>query len=147
MANKILWDAAWVDQGDLLTTELNSLANAAYSAVGTAFDNTSGLARWASAEIVLGSLTPTAGAYLMLFLVQSLDGTNYEDAPSSTNPGMHMAVAILNVATGAAAKRVMAPPFALPAGKFKPVLLNGTGAAFPASGNTVALYTSDDEVQ
>jgi hypothetical protein len=147
MPNKVLWDAAPTSRSTGLTTELNSLGNGAYSAVGTAFDNTANGDQFASADIVLGSLNPTAGAYLALFLVQSIDGTTYEDPPSSTNPGTHMLVATVLLTTGAAAKRVMTPPFRIPAGKFKLVLYNAAGVALAASGNTVTLYTNEDEVQ
>ena len=147
MANQILWDATWASRGDVLTTELNSLASGGYSAAGTAYDNTANLNRWGVCEVNLASLNPTTGAYLMLFMVQSAGGTNYEDAPSSTNPGMHMLVAVLNVATGSATKRVTTRPFRLPAGKVKFVLLNGTNVSLAASGSTVTLYTADDEVQ
>jgi len=147
MANQILWDAAWNSRGTVLTTELNSLANGSYSAVGTAIDNSANLNRWGVLEVALASLNPTTGAYLMLFMVQSADGTNYEDAPSSTNPGMQSLVAVLNVATGSATKRIISRPFRLPAGKVKFVLLNGTNVSLAASGSTVTLYTADDEVQ
>lgn len=147
MANKILWDQAWQSHSDVLTTELNSLGNGAYSAAGGAYDNTSALDQFMALEVNLASLNPTAGAYLQIFMVQSLGGTNYEDAPSSTNPGLHMLVATLNVTTGSATKRITTPTFRIPPGKFKFVLLNGTGVSLGASGNTVTPYTADDEVQ
>jgi hypothetical protein len=147
MPNAVLWQAAPLSRGTGLTTELNSLANVGFSAVGTAFDNTVNGDQFGWADIVLESLTPAAGAYLELYLVQSLDGTTYEDAPSSTNPGTHMLAARVLVTTGAAAKRIMTPLFLLPAGKFKPVLYNATGVAFAASANTVTLYTGNDELQ
>jgi hypothetical protein len=147
MANKILWDASPTSRGTVLTTELNSLGNGAYSGVGTAIDNTSNLDQYGALDIVLASLNPTSGAYLQLFLVQSIDGTTYEDPPSSTNPGYQMSVGVFSVTTGSAAKRLMSPWFRIPPGKFKFVLLNGTGVALGAASNTVTLYTADDEVQ
>ncbi len=139
------WAAAPVSRSTGLTTELNSLANGGYSAQGTAFDNTSNLDEFAACDIALASLNPTAGAYLQIFLSQSLDGTTYEDAPSSTNPGTHQLVATVLVTTGSAAKRIMTPWFRIPPGKFKLVLLNQTGVALGASANTVTLYTSNDK--
>lgn len=144
----VLWQAAPVSRSTGLTTELNSLANAAYSVVGTAFDNTANLDQFGACDIVLASLDPAAGGYLQLFLVQSLDGTNYEDAPTTTtNPGTHMLVATVALLDTSSAKRVMTPWFRLPPGKFKLVLYNGSGVSLGATGNTVTLYTSNDEVQ
>jgi hypothetical protein len=143
MTTTFKW-AAWASRSTGLTTELNSLANGAYSAAGSAFDNTTNLDEWAAAEIALASLNPTAGAYLQLFLVQSLDGTNYEDAASSTNPGYHQSIAVVSLTTGAAAKKIDTAPFRIPPGKFKLVLLNKAGVALAASGNTVTLYTANE---
>lgn len=144
MATTFNW-AAFTSRSTVLTTELNALANGAYSAVGTVVDNTSNLDQWGALDIVLASLNPTAGAYLQLFMVQSLDGTTYEDPPSSTNPGFHMSVAVVALTTGSAAKRVMTPMFRIPPGKFKFVLLNNAGPALGATLNTVTLYTSDEK--
>lgn len=147
MANAILWSASPTSRGTVLTTELNSLADAAYSAAGSAIDNTTNLDEYGALDIVLASLTPTTGAYLTLFMVQSLDGTNYEDSPSSTNPGQSMVVWTGSVATGAGAKRIVTSWFRLPPGKFKFVLKNDCNVALGSTGNTVTLYTANDEVQ
>lgn len=147
MANKILWETSPTSRGTVLTTELNALGNAAFSGGGSAIDNTANSDQYGACDIVLASLNPTAGAYLALYLVQSLDGTTYEDAPSSTNPGTHMLVATVLVTTGSAAKRIMSPWFRIPPGKFKFVLYNATGVSLGATLNTVTLYTGNDEVQ
>jgi hypothetical protein len=140
------WGATWTSRGTVLTTELNTLGISTYSGLGTEIDNTTNLDIWAMLKIDLASLTPTSGAYLQLFLVQCGDGTNYEDAPSSTNPGGHMSLRPLSVATGAGTKRIYTPAFRIPPGKWKFVLLNGTGVALASSGNTVTLYTTDEAV-
>lgn len=145
MSTTFNW-AGLTSRGTVLTTELNSVGNGAFSAVGTAIDNTSNLDQWAVAEIVLASLTPTTGAWLQLFLVASSDGTNYSDAPSSTNPGGHQFVGTFFVTTGAGAKRfgneVM---FRVPPGKWKFVALNQSGVALASSGNTVTIYTTNEK--
>ena len=145
--NAVLWQTSWTSRSNVLTTELNSLADNAYSAAGTAIDNTSNLDQYAAAEVNLASLNPTTGAFLTLYLVQSLDGTNYEDAPSSTQPGYHQQVAVIPLATGSATKRVSTPIFKIPTGKFKFVLRNDSNVSLGASGNTVTLYSANDEVQ
>jgi hypothetical protein len=128
-----------------LTTELNALANAGFSAAGTAIDNATNLDEWAQCEIILSSLTPTAGATLTLYMVCSLDGTNYEDAPSSTNPGTHMAVATVALNAVVGAKRLVTPQFQIPPCKFKLVLQNNANVALGATGNTVTISTGTEQ--
>ena len=147
MPNAIKWEAASTSRGNVITTDLNSLGNGSYSAAGTEIDNSTNLDQWGSLLINLASLNPTSGAYLQLYLVPCTDGTNYDDAPSSTNPAWDKIIAQVSLATGSATKRVSTPWFRLPPTKFKFVLLNGAGVSFPASGNTVALYTNNDESQ
>lgn len=136
---------AWASLGTVLTTELNSLANGGFSAFGPAYDNTSGLYLYFALDIVLASLTPTSGAYLQLFMGQALDGTNYDDVVSSTNPGYDMALPPSALTTGAAAKHASVKQFEAPASKVKFALLNGAGAALAASANTVTLYGGYDQ--
>lgn len=149
MATTFKWAAAWTDRsgstGGTISTELNSLANGAFSAVSGIYDNTTNLDEWGVVQFDLASLNPTTGAYLQLFLVQSLDGTNYEDAPSSTNPGSAQLVAYVSLATGAATKRATTQPFRLPPGKFKWVVKNQSGVAFAASGSTGKLFTGNEQ--
>lgn len=144
MANLLKWFAAWTSRGSVLTTELNALANGSYSAAGPTYDNTANLNQTGMIEVNLASLNPTAGGYLQVFMRQSLDGTNFEDAPSSTNPGYGCQNASASVATGSATKRVSVGPFVIPPGKVQFVLLNKTNVALGATGNTATLYTADD---
>lgn len=148
MATTFKW-TTWTDRsgstGGTVSTELNSLANAAFSAVSGAYDNTTNLDEWAAFVIDLASLNPTTGAYLQIFLVASLDGTNYEDAASATNPGSHQLVATVSLTTGAAAKRAITALFRLPPGKMKWVLKNASNVAFAASANTAKLYTANEQ--
>lgn len=126
------------------STSVASISNAAY-ATSALYDNTSNLDEWAVVEIVLASLTPTAGAYLQVFLTQAPDGTNTEDPPSSTNPAYHNLVASVALTTGAAAKRVSTPAFRIPPGKFKLTFLNKSGVSTAAGTNTMNLWTFDEQ--
>lgn len=144
MATTFKWAAA-SSRGNQLTTELNSLANGAFSAVGPAYDNTTNLDEWGACDIVLASLAAATGAYLQLFLAVSLDGTNYEDAPAATQPGSHNLVATASVLVSTSVKRIVTPWFRLPPNKFKFVLKNAAGVALGASGNTVALFTTNEQ--
>lgn len=146
--NAILWQAAPVSRATALSTELASLANAAYSTVGSAFDNTTNLDQYACFEVICTStVTVGASAYCQVYVVQSADGTNYEDPPASTNPGTHMLSATIALQNTTALKRAISPWVRIPPGKFKLVFYNASGVALPATGNSVIVYTSNDEVQ
>lgn len=117
-----------------LTTELNSLANAALCTASAAYDNSSGLYLYATFELVLASLTPTGTPYCNLYLVASADGTNYED---NTVSATHQIVAVFPMSTATAAKRIVVRNILLPPQKLKIILENKTGPSFAASANTV----------
>lgn len=118
-----------------LTTELNSLANAAQSAASSAIDNEGGLFQYLEVELVLASLTPTGTPYCLLYLVKSIDGgTNYEDLTTSAS---HLVIASFPMSTAAAAKRIVVANILIPPVFFKLALQNQAGPALGASGNTV----------
>jgi hypothetical protein len=145
----MLATAKWLgtnSRGNQLTTELNSLANGAFSAVGPAYDNTANLDEYGYVDITLASLLPTTGGNIQIYLAVSIDGTTYEDAPSSTNPGAHQLVAVVSVNVTTSAKRVSSKRFEIPPLKFKFVVKNQSGVALAASGNTVALTTDNEQV-
>jgi hypothetical protein len=137
------WAGAWVSRGNVLTTELDALADNGYSAAGTEIDNSTNLDEFGMVEVNLASLNPTTGAYITLFIVAAPDGTNYENLPSTTNPGGQNVVAVMHLATGAAAKRVMSRPFKLPPSKLKFILRNDANVVLAATTNTMKLYTNN----
>jgi hypothetical protein len=148
MANAILWQSAPVSLTEALGTHLNSLANVAYSTVGAAVTNSAAGNQYGMAVFnCTSTVTVGAAAYVQIFLVQSLDGTLFEDAPSSTNPGFHMLVATIGLNNTTALKRAISQPFRLPPGDYKVVLYNASGVALPGTGNTVTLFYDNDEVQ
>ena len=137
--------AGWTNRGTVLTTELNSLATAAYSAVGTLIDNSINKDQWAALDVVLASLTPTAGAYLSAFIVESLDGTTYQDPPVTSNNagfGMFAGSESLTIVTGA--RRVKIGPFRIMPSKLKFVMANNAQVSFAASANTATLFTTNE---
>lgn len=148
MANQVLWDAAVVDEGDVLTTEMNSLASAGLTAKGTEYDNTADLRQhfWAEFSGSFAS-NPMAGQALVLYALKAMDGTNYEDGDASTSPPSTALVALFPVRATISAQRIVSARFELPPAKVKFVLYNGTSQALAASGNVVALYSATDEVQ
>ena len=131
-------------QTTLLSTELNSLAASAWTAAGSAFDNTQGATGdgyiLCDIELVCTlAANATANTGFMLWLLRSQDGTNYEDTPTST-VGLNRAPdAFLPYTTGQTTTRVCVQAL-LPPGKFKPVGQNTDAShAMSASGNTIKI--------
>lgn len=124
----------------LMSTELNSLANAGTALGSTVLDNSTGLYLFLNAQlnVTFGS-APTAGNTVDLYLVPSLDGTNYSD--TATTPNQLYAGSFPLRAVTTAQKVIMLPagvmlgPF-----KYKPFIVNNSGVAFPASGSTLDVY-------
>lgn len=148
MANQVLWDAAYVSRGTVLTTELNSLASGSRTNAGTEVSNQTNLDQYGILEIqVTFGSNPATGSYLQLHMVTAPDGTNYEDGSSSVDPGAHTVIRCVPVRATTNAQRLVTDIFVLKPGKTKFILYNGTDKAFPSSGSTVTLYTFNDEVQ
>ena len=123
----------------MLTTELNSLATASTSALGSEWDNTSTRYVQAAGEVYLASLTPASGGYVQVFLVPALDGTNYGDIVAAN------LVATIYPSTSASVKRLMFENVPLGPYKYKAALKNVTGATLGASGNTFKLWGMEVE--
>lgn len=143
-ATNFLWSGAGAYNAgptNWLTTELNSLANSSanvLSTLGGAFQNTSS---WIFADpefLAGGTLSPTAGAFVELWLLRSLDGgTNYEDGSATVAPG-RVADVVMSVRAGTTiTPRAGASGLFLPPAFYKPIARNQVGVTLPASGNIV----------
>lgn len=144
----VKWGASLTDRGTVLTTELNTLGNDAFTAVGSEIDNGVNLDRWGWLQFLCGSsITPTTGAVILIYMVTAPDATNYGAAPSSTNVGTSALVAVIPLPTAAGTHRVTSSfPFALPPCKVKFVLKNESNVTLPGSGNVVRLFTGNEAV-
>ena len=138
-------------EGNILTTELNSLANNAISGVGTEFDNSAAADLhkyyWLKLSVTFGSSPSDTAPFVALGLSVALDDTNYSDAyvtGFTDQPGPHILIPVRKVTS---AQHIWAGPFLLPPTKCKWQLDNQTGVAFPTSGSTVGLFTNNDESQ
>ncbi len=126
----------------LLTTELNSLADATMSAASAAVANHTNLDMYADFEIVLASLSPTAGAFVTLYIWEAIDdGTNY---PAQSDADLRLtATQVLCTVpigtTASTAQRIVVRNVLLPPASFKVKLDNRAGVALNASGNTVKM--------
>jgi hypothetical protein len=127
--------------GSVLTTELNSLASAAFCTIGAAqgSDATTAADLFGDFELVATYGTaPTAGTTVDLYLVPSIDGTNYADTPTATTAKGLMvgSFELRNVTT---AQRIAIRDVPLPPGLWKAIVQNNGGQAMAASGNTVKM--------
>jgi len=131
----------------LANADIASIVNNAYSALGTAINNSSALDRWGWLELNLGSIDPVDGACIFVYLLPSFDGgTDYDDGPSANNPCSHNIVAVMSVNIASSAKKITYGPIPLPAGHFKFALRNCTGVTLAATANTLDLYTNNEAV-
>jgi hypothetical protein len=141
MPSNFLWAVG--TQRNVLTTELNSLANNAL-VLGSAIDISTGASDlgklYADIELLVTfSAAPTANTSILVWILRTLDGTNYEDGSTSVQPLRLFDASFPLRATTAAqriTKRIQLPP----GNNFKFLLKNdASGQAFAASGNILSI--------
>lgn len=120
----------------ILSTELNALANDA-AVTTAAIENNSTLDQYADFELVATfASAPTADKTVDLYIVRSVDGTNYEDA-SATRPPAGGFVGSFVLDAVATVQRKVIPGVMLPPTTFKLLIVNKSGQAMTASGHTL----------
>lgn len=151
-AGDILY-SAWSALTTYLTTTLNSLAEGAIDIGGTPLDNTSNKHHNLVAELQLASvdLSAQTGLTVELYLVPSVDETNYVDdgTDASTTdlpPGSAHVGTFYIQKTSAAHRSAIVCKECLQALKYTIVLKNSTGVAFASSGNILKIKTNSDAV-
>lgn len=124
------------------STDLNSLADDGV-VLGAAIDNSSNRLMMIAIEIYLATvdLSAQTSPHVIIRMMESIDESNYED-----NDDQAYGIT-LSVAETSATHRRMGMMYA-PAGFFKLAIVNKTGAAFNAAGNTLkyALYTPETDI-
>ena len=139
----------WTSLGTLttiLSTELNALASAARS-ISAAIANATATDRWMDLELnVTFGVAPSAGGYVGVYIVPSLDGTNYSDGDASIVPPATMFVGSFPVRAVTTAQKVHIKQVPLQPLNFKVVVDNQSGQAFPATGSTVKYRTYNEEI-
>jgi len=133
----------------LLDTELNSLANNDAALDSAEYDNATNLYEFAAFELYVDFVSaPTAGPTIELYMIPSLDGTNYGDGDGTPLAQINTFVGAFDVrATTAAMRLNLAIPSAMGAPnlapllpvKYKALIYNKSGQAFPASGSTLKM--------
>ena len=84
------------------------------------------------------AVAPTVDSMVFLFLVRSVDGTNYEDASASIRAAGESGVGGFQVQSITTAQRMVIRDVSLPPGLWKPMIVN-TNQALTASGHTLKI--------
>ena len=144
------WNAALAT---IMDTDLNSLANDAVNIGAVMIDNTTHKHHNLVAELYLATvdLSAQTGLTVELYLVPSIDGTNYCDAGTDASttdlpPGSAHIGTFYIQKTSAVHRTAIVCKECLQALKYKPVLINKTGVAFNSSGNILKTRTNSDQV-
>lgn len=153
MANKILWVAE--SGATLMTTELNALADDGVAIDGADYDNATNEYTEASFLLyITGFAGVPDGGGVELHAIYKVDGTHYGDsedgdvagtAASLVNAGTLVGVFKVRAADEDQYLQLMGVPLKPFAVRF--ALKNTTGYAFDATGNTLAIYPHNYEVQ
>jgi hypothetical protein len=129
----------------VLTTDMNSLANNAWTIASGVIDNRIGQGV-GEGYLLCGvelfavfNANPTAGGAITGFFLQTIDGTNYEVTPTASIAQTRLPNFVIPVVTGQTTTRttvwVRCPPE-----RFKVAIQNtATGQAMAASGNTLKI--------
>lgn len=145
MATNFLWGSVGSTL-NLLTTELNSLANGAGTSYGPEVGgNNFPMRAQLSLHLASSSLAFTSSSYVSVFLVPSittLTGGAYPTYVSGTTPfySGNGFVYNINISPHTQSANVVdeiLPGVVIPLGFWKTILINNTGVALPASGNTL----------
>lgn len=140
----ILWGAATSRTTGIAGDTINNGA----ASLGSEIDNTANKDRFCSVELTFReNAAPAAGAPFYLYLLQALDGTNYEDGGTAVQPlkgpdGAFPASADNTTVHKITRRNIPIGPF-----KFKPLVWNATGQNSYASSVILLLYTHNEEIQ
>jgi hypothetical protein len=142
MASTLFEASTRSNPASVMTTELDALASGSAAIATTAQDNDLG-DLYADAELTVDFVSaPTADGMIDLYLVRTVDGTNYEDSTTggTERPPKNGYVGSFFVANTTAAQRLVIPEIWLPPRDFKPFIVNLTSQAFPASGSILKFF-------
>lgn len=142
MAGNILLKGYTAALANVLTTELNSLADGTVTALGSQVDNTTNLDMVVDFQLDLASLTiSSANAYVNVYIVPTIDGTNYPDSVTTYANFMagYLVGSIPVKAVSATTARATLTGILIGPGKFKVAVRSMLGVSMAASGNTLGI--------
>lgn len=123
---------------DYLSNDLNALANAA-RVNGVSIDNEAGQNLYMTVELHVNTqgAARSAGAYVSIYLLPTIDGVNYSYGTAGTTPSPISLVATLSLDASLTARYVLSQPIPIPPHPFIISVENNTGQAFAAASNTL----------
>ena len=141
MANDLKWKDGSIST--LLSSGLDSLTNTS-RVISSAYDNTTNLDFYGDLELAIAytSSAPSAGITVaQVYLLPTVDGTNYAEGSSSIAPQSSLLVATFESRNGStsAVEYLVATGIPLPPRSFKILLVNTSGKTLKSSGNTLKI--------
>lgn len=134
----------------VVSTELNSLANNGQAISSSPVSNNASgeLFLFGAFELYLNTqgTARVAGAYVELYLVPSLDDTNFAYGSGSLLPAVGLKIGVFQFDAAVTARRGVIYNVPLPPLDFHFVLRNGTGQALASSGNTLKMRRYNRQV-
>jgi hypothetical protein len=139
MANRGIWSLFGSNPTTILNTGA-TLATATMSAASSTYNNQTNLDLMCDLEVNIAAFSPSAGAYVAMYILVALDGTNF---PAQSDADLRLTTTqlfcVIPVGTTAStAQRVTARNLILPPQPVQFKLDNQTGATLP-SGWTVKI--------
>lgn len=126
----------YTSEQTLLSTELNSLADATTCSVGSAYDNSSNAYMFCDITLDLAAQgsARSAGALVEVYMEISYDsGSTYSDA----DQGYASPVAVFALDAATTARRLVIMDVPVPRANVRFLVRNETGQAFAASGSSL----------
>lgn len=127
-----------------LSTELNALANQSNSAAGSTIDNSAGTKGiYADWKFVSGGAITTTGVpRIWVWLLRTMDGTNFEDGGASVTPGRAPNFMIGLRVGSSITPRSIEPMVLMPPGQFQTLAQNNLGVGMAATNNNITYRTA-----
>jgi hypothetical protein len=138
MANRGIWTLSGAGLTTVLNTGLNALANNSMSAASSTYVNQTNLDLYCDLEVFLDTLSPTAGAYVAIYVLCALDGSNFP-AQSAADLRLTTTQLLCTVPIGTTAsttQRVAVRNLLLPPQPMQFKLDNQTGVALASTNNS-----------
>lgn len=129
----------------ILDTALNSFADGTGVLSGVISNDatTDELDLWADLELYIAGFgtAPDDNSAVDVYVVRTVDGTNYEDNATDGRPmNGWVGAFIVDNAKGTGAQRLVVPQVPLPPRDFKIYLISNTGQTMNATANTLKAY-------
>lgn len=130
--------SAYATIGTALSTQLDGLTSGSSSAASAAIDNSATHALYHDLELaVTFGVAPADNAVVEVYLLPSVDDTNYADGSNTVLPRGNLLAGVFFVRNVTTAQRLALRNVEVPPGSFKYLIRNTAGQSMAASGNTL----------